>query len=78
MLVLIFATDGALSAGRALSLLDAEHLRGLICPAAPAGVARLSLQLCSRLKLTTAYNRTTSFLFRKTNLIMSLHKKKER
>ena len=39
-----FRSRRLLSAGRALSLLVAALLRGLTCPAAPAGVKRLPLQ----------------------------------
>jgi hypothetical protein len=41
---LISAPGCSLSAGRAVSLLGALRLRGLTCPAAPAGVSHLPLQ----------------------------------
>jgi hypothetical protein len=41
---LISAPGCSLSAGRAVSLLGAQRLWGLTCPAAPAGVSHLTLQ----------------------------------
>ncbi|MBG9446917.1 hypothetical protein ABE66_20400 [Cytobacillus firmus] len=64
---LISAPGCSLSAGRAVSLLDAARLRGLTCPATPAGVSHLPLQSTQQI----------IYINQATNCENSLTKRKE-
>ena len=54
---MLISTPGAQqTAGRAVSLLGAKRLRGLTCPAAPAGVEHLPFQSTLCQKSTVSFN----------------------
>jgi hypothetical protein len=69
---LIFVPDASLSAGLALSLLVALLLRGLICPAAPAGVYAPSTTINRKKTTITEPFLISAFLDKDTlNLVMA-------